>query len=206
MQCRICLDTDRVDTMVSPCNCRGTSAFIHRSCLEEYYIHYPDRICRVCHQKMMYSTEADVLLTQLFFVWGVSLIWFSASPFLSKLVYGLTLLCTMIFATSQKFLTASSIIFVMSIASMFLFMEYEATLASICFLIALGCIYTMGLYVSPQAMLVVISILLVGLYIGLFAVVVATHVDPYLTAFYVTFVFLIWSCVLHIRRPPLRFL
>jgi hypothetical protein len=48
MQCRICLEDGTPRTLSSPCHCRGTSKFIHRTCLDQYIQYYPDRICRVC--------------------------------------------------------------------------------------------------------------------------------------------------------------
>ncbi|CAF4624047.1 unnamed protein product [Rotaria sp. Silwood1] len=32
-QCRICLDTDNPDDIISPCLCTGNSAYVHRTCL-----------------------------------------------------------------------------------------------------------------------------------------------------------------------------
>ncbi len=46
--------------MLTPCNCRGSSAFIHQGCLEEYLQHYPDGICRVCLVKMRVHVEPEI--------------------------------------------------------------------------------------------------------------------------------------------------
>lgn len=46
--------------MISPCNCQGSSAFIHEECLEEYLNHYPDGICRVCLVKMRVQIVPEV--------------------------------------------------------------------------------------------------------------------------------------------------
>ena len=46
--------------MVSPCNCQGSSAFIHEECLEQYLNHYPDGICRVCRVKMRVQVTPEV--------------------------------------------------------------------------------------------------------------------------------------------------
>ena len=34
-ECRVCLDTDNQDDIISPCNCKGTSKWIHKECLYE---------------------------------------------------------------------------------------------------------------------------------------------------------------------------
>ena len=34
--CRICLDTDVAENLISPCRCAGTSAFVHNACLRHW--------------------------------------------------------------------------------------------------------------------------------------------------------------------------
>ena len=34
--CRICLENDRGDELISPCMCKGTQKFVHRSCLDHW--------------------------------------------------------------------------------------------------------------------------------------------------------------------------
>lgn len=57
MQCRICLDTDRPNRMVSPCSCRGSIQYIHRACLYTEQQHRREEwertgalICTVCRE------------------------------------------------------------------------------------------------------------------------------------------------------------
>ncbi len=38
-ECRICFDTDDQDDIISPCNCKGTSKWIHKECLYESLKH-----------------------------------------------------------------------------------------------------------------------------------------------------------------------
>ena len=35
-ECRICLENDNLDDLISPCRCSGTSKWVHRKCLEEW--------------------------------------------------------------------------------------------------------------------------------------------------------------------------
>ena len=35
-QCRICLDNDNPDDIISPCLCSGSSAYVHRKCLNDW--------------------------------------------------------------------------------------------------------------------------------------------------------------------------
>jgi len=34
--CRICFEEEEVDELIAPCLCRGTSRWVHRSCLDEW--------------------------------------------------------------------------------------------------------------------------------------------------------------------------
>ena len=36
--CRICLDAEPVDQLISPCECRGSQAFVHISCLQQWIL------------------------------------------------------------------------------------------------------------------------------------------------------------------------
>ena len=53
-QCRICLDeNDTPKSYISPCLCRGTNKYVHRSCLETWRMQDPNGInstkCPTCH-------------------------------------------------------------------------------------------------------------------------------------------------------------
>jgi hypothetical protein len=47
--CKICLDTSD-EELLSPCKCKGTSAYVHSSCLEKWHILEPTKglTCSVC--------------------------------------------------------------------------------------------------------------------------------------------------------------
>ena len=146
----------------------------------------------------------DSILTWLFLGWGLMMIYFSSAEVLSKFVYVITLFSMVGFAMCQEMFSAMSILSVIAIGSLFLLMEYESILAAIIILVVLTSIYTMGLYISPQNMLIIISILLIALYSTLFGFVIATKNDPFLMAYYFTFMFLIWNCITNVWQPPPR--
>lgn len=62
-QCRICLDTDNPNDIISPCFCSGGSAFIHRSCLNHWRSQNARGIgfqyCDICHFKYVIQTILD---------------------------------------------------------------------------------------------------------------------------------------------------
>ena len=33
-ECRICLEEDEIENLISPCLCRGTSKYIHEKCFK----------------------------------------------------------------------------------------------------------------------------------------------------------------------------
>jgi len=63
LQCRICLDEDIIDNLCSPCNCNGTSKYIHPHCLtkwrnENVNTPYYNK-CIDCHTDYKYSVERN---------------------------------------------------------------------------------------------------------------------------------------------------
>jgi hypothetical protein len=73
MECRICLEDDSPETMIQPCQCRGTSAYVHQRCLERYFHFYPDGICRVCMFPIVYY-ERHVFSRVLYALWFSALL------------------------------------------------------------------------------------------------------------------------------------
>jgi hypothetical protein len=73
MECRICLESDDPETMVQPCQCRGTSAYVHQRCLEHYFQFYPDGICRVCMFPIVYY-EHRVFSRLVYALWFLALL------------------------------------------------------------------------------------------------------------------------------------
>ncbi|KAJ8917715.1 hypothetical protein NQ315_005164 [Exocentrus adspersus] len=53
--CRICYDNDKDEELINPCRCRGTVAFVHRTCLEIWLAESNTTKCELCHQE--FKTE-----------------------------------------------------------------------------------------------------------------------------------------------------
>jgi len=56
--CRICLDSENGNTMISPCQCRGTQKYVHRMCLDDWRLSNPDRAfyqCDICRYEYRLS-------------------------------------------------------------------------------------------------------------------------------------------------------
>lgn len=49
--CRICLDNEDQNLMISPCRCNGSMQFVHTSCLNEWRSQsYNSDKCTICNQ------------------------------------------------------------------------------------------------------------------------------------------------------------
>ena len=50
MECRICYSSNNYfyNKLISPCKCKGSMAYIHESCLYNYF---PDKYCTICESK-----------------------------------------------------------------------------------------------------------------------------------------------------------
>nr|CAH7725035.1 unnamed protein product [Callosobruchus chinensis] len=47
--CRICYDGDKDEELIQPCSCKGTVAFVHKSCLETWLGESNTTACELCH-------------------------------------------------------------------------------------------------------------------------------------------------------------
>ena len=62
-QCRICLEEDNIENMISPCLCRGHMKYIHRDCLNQWRalsLQQNNRnICPTCKFKYQLSNQVE---------------------------------------------------------------------------------------------------------------------------------------------------
>ncbi|GLT56490.1 hypothetical protein SLA2020_295270 [Shorea laevis] len=50
-ECRICQEMDFISKMESPCACKGTIKFAHRSCVQRWCDEREDVTCEIYHQR-----------------------------------------------------------------------------------------------------------------------------------------------------------
>ncbi|KAK9889535.1 hypothetical protein WA026_006890 [Henosepilachna vigintioctopunctata] len=65
--CRICYDADSREELITPCRCKGTVAYVHRSCLETWLAEANATNCELCHQT--FQTERTPKYTALKSIW-----------------------------------------------------------------------------------------------------------------------------------------
>lgn len=72
--------------MVTPCNCRGSVAYIHDDCLQEYLSYYPDRMCRICLTRIPTPTTVSERMISIAMIMTLSnMIYMTNTPPLGKL-------------------------------------------------------------------------------------------------------------------------
>lgn len=72
--CRICFDDNKDEPIITPCHCKGTVAFVHRSCLEKWLAESNTTSCELCHH--IYETERVPKYTAAQSIWK----WFRNQP------------------------------------------------------------------------------------------------------------------------------
>lgn len=51
-ECKICLETDKDENMISPCNCNGTNKYVHSECLNKWrLVSQQIRRCYICNSE-----------------------------------------------------------------------------------------------------------------------------------------------------------
>lgn len=113
MNCRICFEDGTPESILTPCRCSGTSAYIHSECLTTYFSYYPDRICRVCHTQM--EGPPDVFLSAMMIgILGMS-ITYSAVPLMTKLGLSLALSGLTVFYSKRRLFNDTVAAFLLSL-------------------------------------------------------------------------------------------
>ncbi|RZC43119.1 E3 ubiquitin-protein ligase MARCH2-like [Asbolus verrucosus] len=65
--CRICYDNEKDEPLIAPCHCKGTVAFVHRSCLERWLAESNTTMCELCH--VVFRTERSPKYTSQQSIW-----------------------------------------------------------------------------------------------------------------------------------------
>lgn len=91
-QCRICLEEG--NNLITPCECKGTSKYIHEECMNLDMIHRMDLKCSVCLTEYSYRFRKRSRLTSLIatiyiFLMLLCFIEPSAHP-IAGIAYGIT--------------------------------------------------------------------------------------------------------------------
>ena len=204
MQCRICFEEGDELTLLVPCQCRGTSSYIHRTCLDRYIQYYPDRMCRVCHAHFpRHRSPREVHLCWIVFLALVALLVVSSARLLVKVaLFGAATVLSVCFLQRNLFST-TPLMFLFILGLLFLPGGHPS--AVYLWLALLGTsafAYTLA-YQLP--MLVLLSILvtsIVAAYAAFLVVLAYTTLDSSAFTVFLSIVYLAWYGWVH--ENPLR--
>jgi len=204
MQCRICLEDGNAGTLLTPCQCRGTSSYIHRACLEQYIQYYPDRICRVCHTRFFHHITPReeilfwVLLTIMGFLLGIS----KARLLVKLVLLGVTVMLSVYFLHRGLF-TVTPFVFLAILV--LLFLPGGDPTAIYLWLTCLGAVAflcTLAHHIPARIVLTFMFTLFFSGYVG-FLIILAYHtLDP--PAFTVLLGLLYFGWYAWVHAPPLE--
>jgi len=196
MQCRICLGDDSPETLLRPCNCSGTIAYVHTSCLETYCLYVPDQMCRVCRTRFQLPPGTHVSLG----FWSLM---------------G-SLYASLLFMPDTLAVRGVSAVAITCVAWLYHRMRIPPSLSRICgvlllwgclswietptgrltFLAILGLIltvYTLCVRLSPMVVLIALIHIMVTVYAGVLTLVVLASCSPTAFAVYLSLVYLLWD-------------
>lgn len=202
MECRICFGDERPETMLIPCRCRGTSAYVHDACLRTYFSYYPDRICRVCHERMGHpwiDTERNLICGALLLVWSAILLVLSTVSATSKGIVFLGLTGLLLHHIRRKQLTYETTIAILAISGL-LFLTEPQHLPQTVFLAAVVLVLlTLCLFVPVETVFLILVFCLAMTYSVLFLFMVAVRTDPAFTGLLLLVVAIFWMVFLRPR-------
>lgn len=203
MQCRICLGDDSPETLVRPCRCSGTIAYIHIHCLETYCLYVPDRMCRVCQTRLEIPEQrvASFLLTCLLASLCTSLFVMNETMAV-RCVCACAIGCLAILysrlPSPPSGLRLAAVLFLWGCLSWI-----ETMAAMVTFLGIFGLIltvYTLAQRLSPLVVLVFLMHFLVVAYLAVLTFVMFISLNPVAFGVFLTILYLLWDLWMHSPR------
>ena len=203
MECRICFGDEHPQTMLIPCRCRGSSAYVHDRCLRTYFSYYPDRLCRVCHERMGHpwlDTERNYTCATTLLVWAAVLLTLSAvHPILKVLAFiGFTML-VLVHVRRQQL--TYELTFACLAVSGLLFMSDPVVLPQTIFLAAgLLMLLMLCIFVPVETVLLVLVVSLALTYSVLLTFSVAVRTDPAFAGLFLLLMIVFWMTFVRPQR------
>lgn len=195
MECRICFGDEHPETMLMPCHCRGSSAYVHDHCLRTYFSYYPDRVCRVCHERMGHpwmDTERNYVCATTLLVWAAVLLALSTVPVAIKILTYVALSTLIMFHVRRKQLTYETTLACLGISGLLfvsdpVFLPQTVLLAG-GFLVLL----TLCMFVPVEVVLLVLVFALALTYSVTLTFAVAVRTDPAFTGLFLLMTVIFW--------------
>lgn len=204
MECRICFDGDRPETMLMPCRCRGTSAYIHDRCLRIYLSYYPDRICRVCHERMEHpwmDLERNSVCALTLLVWAAVLLALSTVPVVVKIITYAGLSGLVLFHAQRKQLTYGATLACVAVSGLLFLSDPTFLPQTVGLSFTLLALLTLCLFVPVETIFLVLVISLALTYSILLTFAVAIRTDPAFTGLFLLTMTIFWLAFLRPATP-----
>lgn len=195
MECRICFGDEHPETMLIPCRCRGTSAYIHDHCLRTYVSYYPDRVCRVCHERMEHpwmDLERNVVCATTLLVWAAVLLALSAVPVGLKSLSYVALSGLVVFHVQRKQLTYEATLTCVGLSGLLFLSDPVFLPQTVALAAAFLVLITLCLFVPVEALLLVLVAGLALTYSVTLTFAVALRTDPAFTGLFLLLLVVFW--------------
>lgn len=202
MQCRICLGDDSPETLVRPCRCSGTIAYVHQACLDTACLYLPDGICRVCQTPFVRPLAWGPTLALWTMFLGLAGIALCMPERLLVRIAALAVLSLL--ASFYVHLRMTTIVHPLIVLCLWgLAMSVETAASALRVFGSLGLIlavYTLCTRIPPLVVLIGLMILLVFAYLAVLTMVIFLSVGPLAFSLYVSIVYLGWNLWAHTPR------
>ncbi len=203
-ECRVCFETDEITPFLTPCNCRGTHAYIHTHCLALYIRHFPDGVCRVCRTQMKY-THDDFPYCFGTFGWMLALAYGGTIPSDPRGMYLMLVAGLILYYLSIRGLPLRYAVIGMVLSASFLFFSQAALFWILASFTGVFTALVMWMYVPTGFLLAGLAIFAAAFYSSFIVVYALTRTEPTLAALLVCVLGTIWYLMIR-ARPPLRIL
>jgi hypothetical protein len=189
--------------MVSPCNCTGTSAHIHRDCYDQYIEHYPDRMCRVCNSRMKHTVknaDAGLGLGALGIV--VVLLHNAELPIYLKAVFLMFFIGAIRSLQENGHLTGQFFMLFASMSAIVMATRSDTTMVmvNVAILFA-GMFMTLGVYVTPEGAMACVFSMIAYIYLVLLYMRILFETDIWTNVLALLFLYTAWYGWFMMRQP-----
>lgn len=200
-QCRICFDAN--GTLVTPCRCRGTQAYIHPECLRVYFAYYPDGVCRVCRNPMKRLNPDELQYGVAGLFWILALAYASELPPDHRFVY-LTLVSG--FLTYCFAVQSMPVLFglcAMGFSGALLVSPYDTSFQLLLIAVISFTVSVLCMYIPLQFLMLMIALLLLSLYSTIVIFYALSRATPLSASILSCFLIFLWYLAIR-ARPPQR--
>lgn len=199
MECRICLGDEDPETMLIPCRCRGTSAYVHDRCLRTYFSYYPDRICRVCHGPMKHpliDIERNYICAGTLLVWAAVLLALSSVWFLVKLITFGGLVGLIGLHVRRSPLTYEMTFVYLTVSGLLFLADPLLLPQTVLLAVGLLILLTLCLFAPVETVFFVLVVTLALSYSVLLTLAIAVRTDPAFTGLFLLMMSVFWRMFL----------